>query len=83
MRCLGSQRAARARVRFQEIGRFWLRRRSVRLHRGAYREMPSRRVYIEKEDGRQRPLDMQIIEGPEGLRRGRLRYLSCHIQVLA
>src|SRR6266516_1676830 len=26
-----------------------------RVHRGAYRAMPSRRVYIEKEDGRQRP----------------------------
>src|SRR6202047_4417691 len=27
-----------------------------RVHRGAYRAMPSRRVYMEKEDGRQRPL---------------------------
>ena len=27
-----------------------------RLHRGAYRAMPSRRVYIPKPDGRQRPL---------------------------
>ena len=27
-----------------------------RVHRGAFRAMPSRRVYIEKEDGRQRPL---------------------------
>src|SRR5437667_2823543 len=26
-----------------------------RVHRGAYRAMPSRTVYIEKEDGRQRP----------------------------
>jgi len=26
-----------------------------RIHRGAYRAMPSRRVYIRKEDGRQRP----------------------------
>src|SRR4029077_10014361 len=27
-----------------------------RVHRGAFRATPSRRVYIEKEDGRQRPL---------------------------
>jgi hypothetical protein len=27
-----------------------------RLHRGAYRALPSRRVYIPKPDGRQRPL---------------------------
>src|SRR3989442_15461925 len=27
-----------------------------RVHRGAFRAMPSRRVYIEKEDGRKRPL---------------------------
>jgi group II intron reverse transcriptase/maturase len=33
-----------------------------RVHRGAYRAMPSRRVYIEKEDGRQRPLAVPALE---------------------
>src|SRR5271169_4819766 len=33
-----------------------------RVHRGAYRATPSRRVYIEKEDGRQRPLAVPAIE---------------------
>jgi RNA-directed DNA polymerase len=33
-----------------------------RVHRGAYRAMPSRRVYIEKEDGRQRPLAVPAVE---------------------
>src|SRR5260370_18858207 len=33
-----------------------------RVHRGAYRAMPSRRVYIEKEDGRQRPLAVPAIQ---------------------
>ena len=28
----------------------------ARLHRGAYRALPSRRVYVPKPDGRQRPL---------------------------
>ncbi len=37
-----------------------------RVHRGAYRATPSRRVYVEKEDGRQRPL----ASGP-GYRRNR------------
>jgi RNA-directed DNA polymerase len=33
-----------------------------RVHRGAYQAMPSRRVYIEKEDGRQRPLGVAALE---------------------
>jgi RNA-directed DNA polymerase len=33
-----------------------------RVHRGVYRAIPSRRVYIEKEDGRQRPLGVAALE---------------------
>jgi RNA-directed DNA polymerase len=33
-----------------------------RVHRGAYRATPSRRVYIEKADGRERPLAVPAIE---------------------
>jgi RNA-directed DNA polymerase len=34
----------------------------ARLHRGAYRPQPSRRVYISKSDGRQRPLAVMALE---------------------
>src|SRR6202021_4044388 len=33
-----------------------------RVHRGAYRALPSRRVYIEKEDGRKPPLGVAALE---------------------
>jgi len=33
-----------------------------RVHRGAYRALPSRRVYIQKEDGRQRPWGVAALE---------------------
>ena len=33
-----------------------------RVHRGVYRALPSRRVYIQKEDGRQRPLGVAALE---------------------
>jgi hypothetical protein len=36
-----------------------------RVHRGAYRALPSRRVYIPKPDGRQRPLAVAALEDHE------------------
>ncbi|AKF87013.1 hypothetical protein MFUL124B02_36370 [Myxococcus fulvus 124B02] len=39
-----------------------LRDLHARLHRGAYRAKPSRRTYIPKADGRQRPLGIAALE---------------------
>ena len=39
-----------------------LRDLHARVHRGAYRARPSRRVYIPKPDGRQRPLGVAALE---------------------
>jgi RNA-directed DNA polymerase len=39
-----------------------LRELHARVHRGAYRARPSRRVYIPKPDGRQRPLGVASLE---------------------
>ena len=33
-----------------------------RVHRGAYRAYPSRRLYLEKPDGRKRPLGIAVLE---------------------
>ena len=56
-----------------------------RVHRGAYRAMPSRRVYIEKADGRQRPLAVPALgvcrreEGGKTSTRTMQRLDSCNI----
>ena len=34
----------------------------VRVHRGGYRVQPSRRIYLRKEDGRQRPIGIAAME---------------------
>ena len=33
-----------------------------RVHRGAYRAPPSRRIYLKKADGRQRPIGIAALE---------------------
>jgi len=33
-----------------------------RVHRGSYRAQPSRRIYLEKPDGRQRPIGIAALE---------------------
>ena len=40
----------------------------ARVHRGAYRALPSRRTYIPKADGRQRPLAVAALEAVENHR---------------
>ena len=52
-------------VTWREYGRDLednLRDLHARVHRGAYRAKPSRRVYIPKADGRQRPLGVASLE---------------------
>jgi group II intron reverse transcriptase/maturase len=52
-------------VRWEEYGRGLearLRDLHGRIHRGAYRGQPSRRVWIPKPDGRQRPLGIAALE---------------------
>jgi group II intron reverse transcriptase/maturase len=48
----------------------------ARLHRGAYRAKPSRRVYIPKADGRQRPLGIASLED-KVVQRAVVEVLNC------
>src|ERR1700723_876236 len=43
----------------------------ARIHRGAYRALPSRRTYIPKPDGRQRPLAISALGARPDRHRGR------------
>jgi RNA-directed DNA polymerase len=47
-----------------------------RVHRGAYRALPSRRTYISKEDGRQRPLAVAALED-KIVQRATVEVLNC------
>jgi RNA-directed DNA polymerase len=47
-----------------------------RVHRGAYRALPSRRTYISKEDGRQRPLAVVALED-KIVQRATVEVLNC------